>query len=185
MYARDGDGAASLFELKRLAECLMPGCVVALATANVYEHPLRAATISWRGETVGRLFQLHPAVIEEGRAAVLDLDLAVMERLDRRDLRYQPLRRYPTSAFDLSMVVALREPAGDIERRLTQAGGSDLVEIEFVRQYTGAPLPDDRKSVSYRLTAGADDSTLSSEEVAAVRDRVIEAMRQAGYDLRL
>ena len=28
MYAREGDGSASLFELKRLAECLMPGCEV-------------------------------------------------------------------------------------------------------------------------------------------------------------
>ena len=28
MYTRDGDGGANLFELKRLAECLMPGCEV-------------------------------------------------------------------------------------------------------------------------------------------------------------
>jgi phenylalanyl-tRNA synthetase beta chain len=185
VYAREGDGAASLFELKRLAECLMPECVTQLAAVGVYEHPERAATVSWRGETVGRLFELHPTLVEDGRAAVLDLDLAIMERLNRRDVRYQQLRRYPTSAFDLSVIVALREPAGEIERRLSEAGGTDLVEIEFVRQYTGAPLPDDRKSVSYRLTAGADDRTLSSEEVTAIRERVIEALRKAGYDLRL
>jgi phenylalanyl-tRNA synthetase beta subunit len=35
------------------------------------------------------------------------------------------------------------------------------------------------------LTVGANDRTLSSEEVAAVRDRVIEAVRQAGYELRV
>jgi phenylalanyl-tRNA synthetase beta chain len=85
----------------------------------------------------------------------------------------------------LSVVAALREPAGGIQRRLTEAAGSDLVEIEFVRQYIGAPLPDNRKSVSYRLTVGASDRTLSSDEVAAIRNRVIEAMRQAGYELRL
>jgi phenylalanyl-tRNA synthetase beta chain len=96
-----------------------------------------------------------------------------------------PLRRYPTSAFDLSIVSALREPAGEIERRLVEAAGGDLVEIEFVRQYTGAPLAEDKKSISYRLTVGAADRTLSSDEVAAVRDRVIEALRKAGYDLRL
>ena len=75
------------------------------------------------------------------------------------------------------MVAGLREPAGDIERQLASAAGSDLVEIEFVREYTGAPLPEDRKSVSYRLTVGAPDRTLSSDEVAAIRNRVIEAMR--------
>ena len=59
---------------------------------------------------------------------------------------------FPGSAFDFSVVAGLREPAGDIERLLTSAAGNDLVEIEFVRVYTGAPFPEDRKSVSYRLT---------------------------------
>ncbi len=185
IYTREGDGSAALFELKRLAECLMPQCAVQMAAARPFEHPERAAVVQWRGENIGRLFELHPSLGVEGRAAILDLDLAVLERLDKRDTLYQPLRRFPTSAFDLSVVTELREPAGDIERRLIAAAGSDLVEIEFVRQYIGAPLPENRKSVSYRLTAGAMDRTLSSEEVAAIRSRVIEAMRQAGYELRL
>jgi phenylalanyl-tRNA synthetase beta chain len=68
---------------------------------------------------------------------------------------------------------------------LASAAGSDLVEIEFVRVYTGAPLPVDRKSVSYRLTVAAPDRTLSSDEVAAIRNRVIEAARASGYELRV
>jgi phenylalanyl-tRNA synthetase beta chain len=141
--------------------------------------------VSWRGDDVGRLFEMHPSLGVEGRAAVLDLDLTVIERLDSREKRYQALRRFPTSAFDLSVVAGLRDPAGEIEHRLAEAAGTDLVEIEFVRQYTGSPLPEDRKSVSYRLTVGASDRTLSSEEVSAIRNRVIEAVRRAGYELRL
>jgi len=185
IYAREGDGSSSLFELKRLAECLMPGCEVERAPARPFEHPQRSVTAQWRGETVGRLFELHPTLGAEGRAAILDLDLAILERLDRRDVRYRSLRRYPTSAFDLSVVTDLRQPAGEIEKRLAEAAGDGLVDIEFVREYTGAPLPPGRKSVSFRLTVGAGDRTLSSEEVAVIRDRVIEAMRQAGYELRV
>ena len=185
MYEREGDGSASLFELKRLAECLMPGCMLRQAPARPFEHPERAANVSWRSEDVGRLFEMHPSLGVEGRAAVLDLDLAAAERLDTPERRYQPLRRFPTSAFDLSVVASLREPAGEIERRLSAAAGSDLVDIEFVRQYTGAPLPDDRKSISYRLTVGARDRTLSSDEVAIIRNRVIESLRRDGFELRL
>ncbi len=43
MYAREGDGSASLFELKRLAECLMDGCQARPAQARPFEHPERAA----------------------------------------------------------------------------------------------------------------------------------------------
>jgi len=185
MYVREGDGGASLFELKRLAECLMPGCEVRMAEARPFEHPERAAEIVWRSREAGRLFELHPSLGVEGRAAILDLDLALLEQLDQGEQRYQPLRRFPTSAFDLSVVAKLREPAGEIERRLATAAGDGLVEIEFVRVYTGSPFPEDRKSVSYRLTVGAADRTLSSEEVTAIRNRVIEAMREAGYELRV
>ncbi len=186
IYTRDGDGSANLFELKRLAECLMPGCEVRQGVAaRPFEHPERAAEVIWRNEIVGRLFELHPSLGVEGRAAILDLDLALMERLDKREVRYQPLRRFPTSAFDLSVVAPLRDPAGDIEHLLKSAAGPELVEIEFVRQYTGAPLPEDRKSVSYRMTVGAPDRTLASDEVTAIRARIIEALRQANYDLRI
>jgi phenylalanyl-tRNA synthetase beta chain len=177
MYAREGDGSAALFELKRLAECLMEGCQARLAPARPFEHPERAAIIAWRGADVGRLFELHPSLGPKGRASILDLDLTKMEGLDVRELRYQPLRRFPVSAFDISVAAGLREPSVNIERRLVAAAGSDLVEIEFLREYIGDPLPLDRKSVTYRLTVGAEDRTLTSEEVTAIRERVMAAVQ--------
>ncbi len=176
MYAREGDGRDSLFELKHLAECLMDGCEMRLAPARPFEHPERAAIIAWRGEDIGRLFELHPSLGIKGRAAVVDLDLTNMEKLDDRERRYQPLRRFPVSGFDLSIVVGLREPSINIGRRLASAAGNDLVEIEFVREYTGDPIPPGSKSVTFRLTVGASDRTLSSEEVTAIRERVIAAV---------
>ncbi len=180
IHARD-DGAGALFDLKHLAECLLPGCVATPAAPRAFEHPGRSATL---GE-FGRLFELHPSLGLEGRAAVLDVDLTVLRRLQERDKKYQPLRRFPTSAFDLSVIAPLREPVGAIQEILTASAGQDLVELEFVRQYTGAPLPEDRKSVSYRVTVGAPGRTLSSEDVAAIRTRIIDALRQSGYLLRL
>jgi phenylalanyl-tRNA synthetase beta chain len=185
IFAREGDGSAGLFELKRLAECLMPECEMQPGEARKFEHPQRAATVSWQGEPIGRLFELHPSLGVEGRAAILDLDLDRIERLDQRQERYESLRRFPTSAFDLSVITSLREPVGNVEKLLAQAAGSDLVGLEFVRQYTGSPLPEDRKSVSYRLTVGAQDRTLSSDEVASTRNRIIDAMRESGYELRV
>jgi phenylalanyl-tRNA synthetase beta chain len=176
MYAREGDGRESLFELKRLAECFMEGCQLRPATARRFEHPERAAIMAWRGEDVGRLFELHPDLGVEGRAAILDLDLAKMEKLDDHERRYQPWSRFPVSAFDVSVVAGLRELSVDIQRRLAAAAGGDLVEIQFLREYTGAPVPPDRKSVTFRLTVGASDRTLSSEEVGAIRERVIAAV---------
>jgi phenylalanyl-tRNA synthetase beta chain len=176
IYAREGDGSASLFELKHLAECLMDGCEVRLSPARPFEHPERAAAIVWHGEDVGRLFELHPSLIPKGRAAILDLDLASMEKLDNREVRYQPIRRFPASTFDITVDAPLRQPAAFVERELVKAASSDLVEIKFLGEYTGPPLKEGRKSVTYRLAVGAPDHTLSSEEVDAIDKRVKTAM---------
>ncbi len=183
VYAKD-DGQAGLMELKRAAENLMPGCEIRPGPARGYEHPARTAEVLWRDSVLGRLFEFHPSLVG-GRAAVLDIDLERMRNLSREDKRYVPIRRFPSSAFDLSVIVGLRDLVGDIQKRLVGFAGADLDQIEFLRQYSGAPLPEGSKSVSFRLTVAAPDRTLSSEEVGVVRGRIIDGMRGLGYDLRL
>jgi phenylalanyl-tRNA synthetase beta chain len=154
----------------------MEGCEVRLAPARPFEHPERAATIVWHGEDVGRLFELHPSLVPKGRAAILDLDLGSMEKLDQRERRYEPIRRFPTSTFDITVDAPLRQPAAFIERELVKAAGSDLIEIKFLGEYFGPPLKEGSKSVTYRLAVGAADHTLSSEEVDAIDKRVKTAI---------
>ncbi len=185
IYDRHGDGTAALFEIKSAAECLLPGVQACPHASRSFEHPARAADLLWRGETVGRLFELHPSLLEAGRAAFLDLDLRVVQRLGAAEKRYTPIRRYPSSAFDLSVIAGLREHAGKLQSEIASFAGPLLETIEFVRQYMGAPLEENRKSVTFRLTVGAPDRTLSSEEIGEIRSLIIEGMRQRGYELRV
>ena len=74
IYSKESDGSAGLFELKRVAECLMPGAKVKPTEARPFEHPARAVEVIWRGKSVGRLFEFHPSYVE-GRCAVLDVNL--------------------------------------------------------------------------------------------------------------
>ena len=182
-YAKD-DGSASLFELKRLAMILGPGVTVQPADAKSYEHPARAANVLCQGEAIGRLFEFHPNMVEVGRAAVLDLDLRRLLALKPAVSKYHPVNRFPYSAFDLSILCSLRELTGELEEKMRALSGPELVSLEYLRQYTGAPLPDDVKSVSFRITLGSPAHTLTNEEVTTVRDRIIKGLEQQGYELR-
>ena len=177
------DSASGLFELKRLAECLLPGVSVRPAeSTQSYEHPRRAADV-WHGENkMGRLFEFHPSMVEGGRAALLDLDLTRLMELQRAPARYQPLRRFPESAFDLSVLTGPRALIADVQSALERLAGDALLSIAFLREFA---LADGARSLSYRLTVGANDRTLSAEEVGAVRSRIIDGMRSAGYELRV
>ncbi|MGP8245437.1 MAG: phenylalanine--tRNA ligase subunit beta [Bryobacteraceae bacterium] len=189
IYDRAGDGKAGLDELKRVAVCLMPAAAIEPrekpSEAAVYEHPARAGSVVWKGERVGRLFEMHPALMENGRAAVLDLDLQRVMRLGADEVKYAPIRRYPSSAFDLSVIAGEREYAAALEASLRRFAGPLVESIEFLRVYSGKPLPQGRKSVSYRLTLGAPDRTLESEEIGAIRAGIINGMRGLGYELRV
>jgi phenylalanyl-tRNA synthetase beta chain len=177
--------ATSLLEVKRAAECLMPGAQAKPAEARAFEHPARAAEIIWKGAAVGRLFELHPSLIEPGRAAILDLDLRLVQSLNSGDVKYTPIRRYPSSAFDLSVIAKARDHVGAIEEQAASFAGPLLESIEFLREYTGEQIGEGRKSVSFRLTVGSCERTLSSEEVSEIRARIIDGMRGLGYELRV
>jgi phenylalanyl-tRNA synthetase beta chain len=178
------------FEMKRVAECVFPSARLTAADARTYEHPARTAEIHWLGSIIGRLFELHPSLLRdqdiEGRAMFFDVDLNLAQKLDAaRVAAYTPLRRYPTSGFDLSVVAESRTPADQIQSALSSLAGRDLASIEFIRQYDGPPLPPGKKSVSYHLEVGSLDRTLTAGEVSDIRNRIIEGMRARGFDLRV
>src|ERR1051326_7437157 len=135
IYNKD-ESQNELFELKRAAEWLMPGADARPSAARPFEHPARTADLFWRGECVGRLFELHPSMIE-GRAALLDLDLALVQKLRPRDKAYTPLRRYPSSQFDLSVIAGARELVAELLTKIERFAGDLLESIEYVRQYSG------------------------------------------------
>lgn len=177
IFAREGDGLAGLMSLKRLAESLFKGIRVREShDTQPHEHPRRAADLWHGGDRLGRLFEFHPRMIETGRAAALDLDLELLEKLQPATPRYVPLRRFPSSAFDLSVVVPARTPIADVQSAI------EAPEVEFLREFT---LPDGRRSLSYRITASALDRTLTSEEVSSIRKAIIDQMRLKGYELQV
>jgi phenylalanyl-tRNA synthetase beta chain len=179
------NGRAGLLELKRTAECVAPKVHVQPATPYSWEHPARCAELWWDGRQIGRLGELHPTFVENGRAGVLDIDLMLLEELTPARASYTPVRRFPSSAFDLSIVAGARELAGELEFEVRRFAGELAEAVVYVREHQGPPLPEGKKSVSFRIVVGAPDRTLSSNEIADVRNRIITGLVGLGYELRI
>src|ERR1035438_3270517 len=179
-FSKDAGG---LLELKGMAECLAPGLHVREASPRPWEHPTRCAELWMTGREIGRLSELHPSLVENGRAAVLDIDLGVLQELAPARASYTPVRRFPTSAFDLSIISGVRDPAGILELEIRRFAGDLAETVEYVREYQGDPLPEGKKSVSFRVVAGASDHTLTSDEITTLRNRIIEGLNNLGYQI--
>ncbi len=190
VFYEAGADEQTFFEMKRVLECVFPGArLKAERELKSYEHPSRAASIDWSGGAIGRLFELHPSLLAaegiEGRAVLFDIDLQLSQKLaSEQQTSYRPPRKYPTSGFDLSAVAGAKTAAGEIEEHLSRLAAEDLVSLKFIRQYSGPPLLEDQKSVSYHLEIGAQDHTLTSDEAATIRERIVKGMQSAGFEIR-
>ena len=107
IFGRDS-GEAGLMELKRLAECVMAGASVRSVEARSYEHPARAAEVIWRDKAVGRLYELHPSIVE-GRAAILGRTPDRGQKLDYQAYRLG-FRDIASNTNERTMVSSLLPP---------------------------------------------------------------------------
>ena len=179
-YSKDSTG---LLELKRVAESLASGLETRPAEPRPWEHPARCAGLWSNGRVIGRLSELHPSLVDSGRACILDLNLELLRELKPERAAYKPVRRFPTSAFDLSVIVPDRELAGTIKAKIGEIA-RDAEAIDYVREFQGAPLPEGKKSVTFRITVGAPDRTLSSPEITGLYDAVVAGLTNLGYEFR-
>jgi phenylalanyl-tRNA synthetase beta chain len=175
MYGENG-----LAELTRLAECLCgPVKIQPDATVRSFEHPLRAANVLSGDTVIGRLFEFHPDWCE-GRASVLDISLEATSKLQKA-VKYQPIRRFPASEFDLSVVVPARTYASEVDAVLNAAKTAHTESIHFTTDFT---LSTGGRSLTFRIIVAAKDRTLTQDEINKEREQYVAALAAAGLALR-
>ncbi|MBX3003958.1 MAG: hypothetical protein KF828_08370, partial [Anaerolineales bacterium] len=117
------------------------------------------------------------------QAITLNLDVLgelVPERFDSR-----PVPQYPPVIEDLAVVVDESLPAGKVEAMIAQTGGSLLAAVTLFDVFRGDKIGAGKKSLAYQLTYQHAERTLTDDEVAKLRDRIIRRITQElGAQLR-
>jgi phenylalanyl-tRNA synthetase beta chain len=134
-------------------------------------HPGKAARVEsgWVGE-------LHPALGADGFGAFeLDLD-TLFERVPER-IAYEDVITYPSLRQDLAVVVDEDVPAGALVEA-ARAAVPELRDARVFDVYRGEPVAAGRKSIALALSFQASDRTLSDEEAAGMRERIVAALRE-------
>jgi len=153
-----------------------------------WAHPGRGAKILTDGKPLGLLAEVHPRIADafdfRYPVVVFELDADLLYDAPKKDDSFTPLRRYPTNPLELTVTVDAMQPQAEALAVMREAGGELLIEASYMYQYQGEPIPKNKKAVTYHLLFGADDHTLSSEEVESVREGVIAALHEKGMPLR-
>lgn len=143
----------------------------------------RCAEVLVNGEVLGLMGELHPQVRAAFGLPAVRINAAEfrLQPLIKPHWRLQPMRpisNYPPVVEDLAFVVTDEVTAQQIQRAIRRAGGDLLTELELFDIYRGDPLPAGHKSMAYQVTYQSTDHSLSEQEVAQSRRRIIETVEQ-------
>jgi phenylalanyl-tRNA synthetase beta chain len=131
-------------------------------------HPGKAART-----TAGAVGELHPEVLE-GTWGAFELDLERLFTEAREPVIYQDVITYPSVLQDLAFLVDERVPAGDLSEAVREI--DPLVrEAAIVEDYRGEGIPSGKKSLLLRVAFQSPERTLSNEDAAALRERIVAA----------
>ncbi len=132
----------------------------------------------------GWVAQLDPLRLD-GEWGVFELDLAeLFARVPERIL-YEDVVSYPALKQDLAFAVPEEVPAGALLDAAREAAGPELREAHVFDVYRGGQVGEGRKSVAIHVTFQSPERTLTDEDAAVLRGRIVEALReQFGAELR-
>ncbi len=191
-WAGGGDERMDLFDAKgAVADAL--GRLGVRPEFEPVEDPAlrtgRAAAVLAGGERLGTLGELSHAAaaalgMEGTPVALAEIDLgALAAAMPAQVRRYAPFSRYPESARDLALLVDSDVPA---ERMRSTLAAHKLVRSATALDvYTGAGVPEGKKSIAFGLVLQSEKGTLTSEQVdRVVADLLRRLGREVGAELR-
>ncbi|MDY4959284.1 MAG: phenylalanine--tRNA ligase subunit beta, partial [Lentihominibacter sp.] len=88
-----------------------------------------------------------------------------------------PLPKYPSTSRDIALLVDEDMEVGAIERIIKAHGETILESVKLFDVYRGKQVEEGKKSVAFNLTYRDKDKTLTDEEVTAVHNGVLEALK--------
>jgi phenylalanyl-tRNA synthetase beta chain len=142
-------------------------------------HPGKAAKTG-----AGPFGVLHPTLLE-GTWSGFELDLEQLLQASRDPVAYDDVITYPSVRQDLAFSVPEDVPAGDLVSAAHEAAGDDLREMRAFDVYRGGQVGEGRKSIAFSVSFQSEERTLSDEDAAALREKIVEALSSRfGAELR-
>ena len=174
-------------EFKGVLENIFNRCGLMLDWENApvpWAESSFSGIMKYEGREVGQVGMLKSALLKaydlKGPVFGAELDLDLLPLVTEKEPVF-PLK-FPQSWRDFSIVMPMQEPVASLSNIFE---GEPLVKgWKVVDMYRGEKLSPGEKSVTVRVWLGAEDHTVSSNEVEQVVERVLLRLTGAGRRLR-
>lgn len=142
-------------------------------------HPGKCARVQVGEEYLGVIGEIHPLVRENYRlpdtpVVMGEFELDILVDHFSRLHEVKPLPSQPPVLEDLAIVVDEQVPASRIADMIRETAGDLLADMQLFDVYQGDQVGEGKKSLAYNLVYQHPRKTLTDQEVAAIRERIIK-----------
>ena len=153
-------------------------------STHSYEHPVNLNTVLLDGKEIGRIGIVHPTVGKklDPKAAVVfaEIDMEAFADTKNASIIYDEPSKFPPMDYDLSVVVPSGVFFSDLAECWKGEGEEILKNVRIVDTYDTELF----HSVTVRFEFSSNERTLSSAEVQAIMDRIVENLKGINVNLR-
>ncbi len=114
-----------------------------------------------------------------------EIDTDMLIPFKSRTNTFVHMPEYPTNDYDISMLVDSTVTWAEIKRAVESKHNELIHAVTFVDEYKGKQIPEGKKSVTVRIVIGANDRTLTSDEIEACANSNIKNLtKRLGAEVR-
>jgi phenylalanyl-tRNA synthetase beta chain len=181
---------ADFFAAKALLEALLGQLHVEWSVRPQtwpFLHPGRSAAVLAGEQRLGFVGELHPLVAgawDLERTAVFAIDMGKVAAVAPEAIAFAAFPAVPPLRQDLAVVLGDDVAAAQVLSAVRAAAGEMLDDVGVFDVYSGAQVGDGRRSLALALSFRASDRTLTDEDVAPARERIVAALAELGGELR-
>ena len=136
----------------------------------------QCAEVASQGKRVGVLGKVKPEVLKKFEIKqdvfVVEIDVAALLDVVPDSLTYQAPPRFPATDRDITIITDKGVEAEAVLAHIRKMNHEWLRSLEVVAVYEGEPVPEGKKSLSFRITYRSDNTTLQDKEVNEVHEGI-------------
>lgn len=158
-------------------------------TPPAYAHPKKCLEIMMRGESIGYIYALHPAVASafglDHHIAMFEANFTKLVAHDREPANFQALPKFPSMPFDVSILIDRKKTVNEVEKAIKKGDPNKLIQsVKLFDIYEGKNIPENKKSLAFSIELRHDERTLTEEEFQATQKAVFTEVEKLGGEVR-
>lgn len=153
-------------------------------TTHAWQHPKNTTEILVDGTKIGILNTLYPTVLSKiaknAAVVLIEIDMDDLLEIASDSLEFDAPSSFPAVDYDLSLILPENVRFENIASCWNDLKIAELKKTSIIDIYDNGLV----KSITVRFSFGADDRTLTGEEVSANMDKILENLNKINVKLK-